>query len=401
MTRPVPGRGRAPKGLSGPKGKDTTRSRPGDGHRPSGRPQGTDHPAAVYRDSLSRGSYWAVHHGLDHHRRPARRRRHRPLDLRLGGAALPPTPPACAPRLVERYAPATVNKMLTVLRGVLKTCWRLGLMDAETYRRAADVANVRAKTLPAGRGVEREEVAALLEACAADPSPAGRRDAALVAILYGAGLRRAELCGLDLADFDDAGCALTVRAGKGRRIARSFSPAVRLPAGAGLGRGSRRGARPAVLSDQRRRAACASPGSAASRSSTSSRSGRSRRASKRPHPARLPAQLHLVAARGRRRRLHRPADRRPCRRGDDGALRPAGRGSAAAGGDAARAARLRGRGSEGEAGSAAQHFHSLSSQGRREGLPPGRPNRPQSTGARGCDARQGQWRSPDHPGCRP
>ena len=101
------------------------------------------------------------------------------------------------------------------LRGVLKTCWRLGLMDAETYARAADVANVRAKTLPSGRAGERDEVRALFAAC--DDSPAGRRDAAMLAILYGGGLRRAELCGLDLADFDAGGCALTVRAGKGRR----------------------------------------------------------------------------------------------------------------------------------------------------------------------------------------
>jgi hypothetical protein len=47
----------------------------------------------------------------------------------------------------------------------------------DTDRSAADVANVRAKTLPAGRSVERDEVAALLEVCAANASPAGRRDA--------------------------------------------------------------------------------------------------------------------------------------------------------------------------------------------------------------------------------
>jgi len=174
--------------------------------------QTADNPAAVYRDSLSRGSYWAVHHSLE-------------TIVKLLGATDPWGYPwhrlryrdtaRVRAQLVERYAPATVNKILSALRGVLKTCWRLGLMDAETHARAADVANVRAKTLPSGRAVERDEVRALFAAC--DDSPAGRRDAAMLAILYGGGLRRAELCGLDVEDFDAGECVLTVRAGKGRR----------------------------------------------------------------------------------------------------------------------------------------------------------------------------------------
>ncbi len=171
-----------------------------------------DNPAAIYRDSLSRGSYWAVHHSLE-------------TIVALLGACDPWTyawhrlryreTARVRVQLVERYAPATVNKILSALRGVLKTCWRLGLMDAETYARAADVANVRARTLPSGRAVERDEVRALFAAC--DDSPAGRRDAAMLAILYGGGLRRAELCGLDVDDFDAGGCVITVRSGKGRR----------------------------------------------------------------------------------------------------------------------------------------------------------------------------------------
>ena len=82
------------------------------------------------------------------------------------------------------------SQILSALRGVLKTCWRLGLVDAETYARAADVANIWANTLPSARAIERHEVRALLAEC--DDSPAGRRDAVMLAILYRGGLKRAE-----------------------------------------------------------------------------------------------------------------------------------------------------------------------------------------------------------------
>ena len=45
--------------------------------------------------------------------------------------------------LLERFSPATVNKMLAAVRGVLRECWRLGLMNAEDFRRATDLEGVR------------------------------------------------------------------------------------------------------------------------------------------------------------------------------------------------------------------------------------------------------------------
>lgn len=120
-------------------------------------------------------------------------------------------------RLAETYSPATVNKMLSALRGVLKESWRLGLMSAEDYQRAADVQVIKNDTLPKGRALTGGELSALLRACESDAGPAGVRDAAMLALLYGGGLRRSEVVALDYADFEQESGALVVRRGKGNK----------------------------------------------------------------------------------------------------------------------------------------------------------------------------------------
>lgn len=61
--------------------------------------------------------------------------------------------------------------------------------------------------------VSAEVLRKILNACG--PTLAGYRDAAIVRVLLATGLRRAELCALDVADYDRASELLTVRRGKG------------------------------------------------------------------------------------------------------------------------------------------------------------------------------------------
>ena len=96
-------------------------------------------------------------------------------------------------RLAAQYAPATTNKILSALRGVLKEAWRLQQMSAEDYQRAVDIANIKAETLPAGRDLSYGEIKALADVCMNDDSAAGVRDAAIIGILATCGVRRAEL----------------------------------------------------------------------------------------------------------------------------------------------------------------------------------------------------------------
>ena len=119
--------------------------------------------------------------------------------------------------LMERYSPASTNKMLAALRGVLRESWRLGFMDAETFHRAIDIKTIKGNTIPKGRSLGSGEINALVEECYHDVSPAGVRDAAILALLYAAGLRRSEVVDLDLADYDGESGSLKIIATKGNK----------------------------------------------------------------------------------------------------------------------------------------------------------------------------------------
>lgn len=113
-------------------------------------------------------------------------------------------------------APATINSTLCVLREVARRGWQLGQLSAEDYARIKDVRGVRGTRERRGRALSGNELSALLNTCARDRSAAGARDACLLALLAGAGLRRAEAASLDFADYDSSKRALLVR-GKGDR----------------------------------------------------------------------------------------------------------------------------------------------------------------------------------------
>ncbi len=102
--------------------------------------------------------------------------------------------------LEHTHRPGTARAYLASLRGVLKETWRLQWMSTDDYLRAIDLRPISGSTLPRGRHIEMGEVRALFEHLAQDPRPITSRDAAALALLVGAGVRRSELAGLQRAD---------------------------------------------------------------------------------------------------------------------------------------------------------------------------------------------------------
>jgi integrase/recombinase XerC len=132
-----------------------------------------------------------------------------------------------------RYAPATAARKLSAVRGAYEWMRERGVLERNP---AALVPGPRrARTLPAT--LSAAEIERVL-AAAAGTDPRGLRDRAVLELLYGCGLRAAEVCDLALADLRlDAGSVrVTGKGGKQRVVPLGRAAAAALERYVGRGR---------------------------------------------------------------------------------------------------------------------------------------------------------------------
>lgn len=185
----------------------------------------TRHPAAVYLGTLSPGSKPTMEQALCAIAKILSNGECDAMTLDWSALRYQHTV-AIRTALIQKFSPATANKMLCALRRVLQEAFRLDLMDATDYAKAVDFPSVKVKKNIRGRALTEDEITKLMEVCQADTTKQGIRDAALIAILRGAGLRRAEAVKLNLRDFDADTNALEVRGGKGGKDRTVYLPSV-------------------------------------------------------------------------------------------------------------------------------------------------------------------------------
>ena len=99
-------------------------------------------------------------------------------------------------------SPATMQRRWSAARVFFRWAANEGLIDCDPTA-ALTSANVP-KRLPATLGVDqaRHILDGAVAQARSDETPQGARDAAILEVLYGGGLRVGELCGLDLGDVD-------------------------------------------------------------------------------------------------------------------------------------------------------------------------------------------------------
>jgi len=120
-------------------------------------------------------------------------------------------------RLIEENkSPATINAYLSCFKGAAKEAWRQKIIDIETYQHIKDVKRAKGSREPKGRALSLLELNTILDHCLSQEGLISMRDAALIALVYGAGLRRSEAANLSLNAYHRKNGEITIL-GKGNK----------------------------------------------------------------------------------------------------------------------------------------------------------------------------------------
>lgn len=182
----------------------------------------TLHPAAVYLDSLGKGSQLTMKNSLNTIASILTSGECDALTLDWSKLRYRHTS-IVRSVLGKRYEPTTANKMLSGLRRVLQEAFKLDLIEQADYVAATDLANLKTNGKLRGRALNKVEIQALMDSCVGH-KPIDVRDAALIAILRGGGLRRAELVNLNLVDYHPHLLRLDIIKGKGDKDRMVYLP---------------------------------------------------------------------------------------------------------------------------------------------------------------------------------
>jgi integrase len=123
-------------------------------------------------------------------------------------------------QMIERkLSPSTINVRLSAVRKLIGEARRNGILDADQAEQMADVPNIRELGTRLGNWLTREQAKELLTV-PDRTTRKGQRDYAILALLVGCALRRAELATLTIADIQqrEGRWVIADLRGKGGRV---------------------------------------------------------------------------------------------------------------------------------------------------------------------------------------
>lgn len=119
-------------------------------------------------------------------------------------------------KLQEKYAPATANRILVAVRRTCHEAFMLGYMKSEELTKINAVKPVNGTRLKKGKALSDSNLRDGVSK--AELSKTSERDVAIICLLHGAGLRRAELVSLNIEDYDGSSVKVIGKFNKERKI---------------------------------------------------------------------------------------------------------------------------------------------------------------------------------------
>lgn len=116
----------------------------------------------------------------------------------------------------DEKAPSTINTYLSGLKGVAREAWREKLITVEDYQHIKEIRRIKGHRNASGRALDLSELNTMIDHCMTGEGPLAMRDAAMIALVYGAGLRRHEAVKLEIKDYRRRDETITV-IGKGNK----------------------------------------------------------------------------------------------------------------------------------------------------------------------------------------
>lgn len=116
---------------------------------------------------------------------------------------------------IKKYASSTINLYIAALKGVAKEAWMSDLMPHGAYLKITTIKSIQFQRLPTGRSMTLRECRRLLSSCS-NGSVKDVRDKAMLGVMMGCGMRRAEIVNLTIDHWDNVEKAFTF-IGKGNK----------------------------------------------------------------------------------------------------------------------------------------------------------------------------------------
>lgn len=116
----------------------------------------------------------------------------------------------------DNFNKGSINTYISVIKGVCRECYSLGLMTYEANNKIQCIKRIKNQRFPSGRSLTPKEISNIIDKCFQQKTTTGIRNAAIVAIAYGAGLRALEIAGLKLNQLQNNGIRIVGKGNKER-----------------------------------------------------------------------------------------------------------------------------------------------------------------------------------------